>query len=172
MAQVRVRLQTKRVQLLFEGDESVFERQIEPLLLRLAGEHAKARATAPSGAPVSAPAPVPAPAREAAAEPAKAVWQPAGTSFRTFQRQLADSPNGTANQIAAYAFYLWNYERRETFSVEEIEGCFEAGGETVPDDLAAACVDLEDSRILQPAAHEGTWRLTPKGTNQVRKLLR
>ena len=169
MAQVRVRLQTERVQLVFEGDESVFERQVEPLLLRLASGGRRAPLRTPAVVTeaedaVAKPAPTAAPAEDA--------WQPAATSFGTFQRQLASEPDGAARQIAAYAFYLWNYEKRETFGTTELAGCFEAGGTELPEDLAAACADLERRHILQPAAHEGSWRLTPKGTNQVRKLLR
>ena len=172
MAQVRVRLQTAHVQLTFEGDESVFERQIEPLLLRLArGQAAGARpAAAVPTEHVAAANPEPEEGPEP--EPEAEGWQPAATSFRTFQRQLAGEPDGTDGRIAAYAFYLWNYEKRETFGAEELVGCFTAGGADVPEDLAGSCGDLERKRILQPAAHEGTWRLTPKGTNQVRKLLR
>ena len=166
MAQVRVRLQTARVQLVFEGEESTFERQIEPLLLRLASGRGPGRTAAP---PTPAPAVEEPDAQEA---PVQERWQPAATSFGTFQRQLASEPDGTDSRIAAYAFYLWNYEKRETFGTKEIGGCFEADGTAVPDDLPGSCSALEQRRILQPAAHEGTWRLTPKGTNQVRKLLR
>ena len=171
MAQVRVRLQTARVQLIFEGDESIFERQIEPLLLRLASGGGPGRTAAqPTAAqPTAAPA---ADEPDIAEAPARDVWQPTATSFGTFQRQLAGEPDGTDSRIAAYAFYLWNYEKRETFGTKEIGGCFAADGATAPDDLAGSCSALEARRILQPAAHEGTWRLTPKGTNQVRKLLR
>jgi hypothetical protein len=165
MAHVRVRLQTARVRLVFEGEESVFDRQIEPLLLRVARGRASTRGQVAAVAEEQ-------PAEPAAAAAAHDGWQPAATSFGTFQRQLTDGPEGTESLITAYAFYLWNYEKRETFGTEELGGCFEAGGSEVPQDLAESCADLESKRILQPAAHEGTWRLTPKGTNQVRKLLR
>jgi len=161
MSQVRVRLQTARVHLVFEGGEALFEREVEPLLLGLArGAH-----TAPVG---------PAPAGEAAREasPARPAWRPASTSFGTFHRQLGEGPNGAENRVAAYAFYLWNYEKKETFGTEEVAGCFAAGGEDVPDDLDASCAALERERILQPAAREGSWRLTQKGKTRVRKLLR
>ena len=62
--------------------------------------------------------------------------------------------------------------KRETFGTEELVGCFEADGADVPPDLADRCRALEDRRMLQPAAQEETWRLTPRGTNQVRKWLR
>jgi len=168
MAQVRVRLQTARVQLVFEGEEGVFERQVEPLLLRLArgGARVEEQVTPPAAEPEAAPQ------AEVIPEPAVQTWQPEATSFKTFRRQLHGEPDGTESRIAAYAFYLWNYEKRETFGAEELGGCFAAGGNSVPEDLTGTCADLERKRILQPAAHEGTWRLTPKGTNQVRKLLR
>ena len=160
MAHVRVRLQTACMQLIFEGDEAVFERQVEPLLLRLAG----GRRTA---VPVAA-APVPARPPEETVDG----FRPSPSSFGTFHRQLADQPADTAAQIAAYAFYLWNYEKKETFLFDELAGCFAAGDESVPEDLAETCAALELRRVLQPAAKDGSWRLTPKGTNQVRKLLR
>ena len=162
MAQVRVRLQTSRVELHFEGTEEVFERQVEPLLRHLARAGARRPASAPPSA-TSAP--------RAIREEAEA-WEPEALHFRTFRRQLATEPEGTDERIAAYAFYLWNYEKRETFSATELAGCFRADGAEAPDDLEAPCSDLERRRILQPAAHEGTWRLTPRGTNRVRKLLR
>ena len=161
MAQVRVRLQTAQVQLLFEGDEAVFEREVEPLLMHLARGGAR---------PPDPAHPAPQPAEP---EPeTSSGWQPAATPFHTFQRQLADGPESDGARITAYAFYLWNYEKRETFGTEELVGCFEADGADVPPDLADRCRALEDRRILQPAAQEETWRLTPRGTNQVRKWLR
>lgn len=169
MAQVRVRLQTAHVQLLFEGEEAVFERQVEPLLLHVARRGSRRASSGTPDARSAEPAPQ---AAETAAGQAPNGWQPAATHFHTFQRQLAEAPESDGARIAAYAFYLWNYEKRETFGTEELTGCFQADEATVPDDLAGRCRALEDRRILQPAAQEETWRLTPRGTNRVRKWLR
>lgn len=170
MAHVRVRLETAQVQLVFEGDEGVFDRCIEPLLRRLGG--GRPRAESEVAAQATGPEPEEAPEVSAAPEPVVSGWRPAATSFRTFRLQLAADPAGTDEQITAYAFYLWNYEKLETFGLDELGGCFAAGGESIPDTLSDTCGDLERRRILLPAAHEGTWRLTPKGTSLVRKLLR
>ena len=162
MSQVRVRLQTARVELLYEGDETVFERQIEPILRCLA-----------KGRPRSEPAATKAPAPiEPDVAPVKAEgYRPSAGSFGTFQRQLDPEQNGPESRIVAYAFYLWNYEKKDTFTADEVTGCFRAGGEDAPHGLVDAYTVLEDRRILHPAAKEGTWRLTSKGRNHVRKLL-
>ena len=47
-----------------------------------------------------------------------------------------------AGQIAAYAFYLWNYERKEDFPISEIESFFRTVHEEPPDDMDARARDL------------------------------
>jgi hypothetical protein len=162
MSQVRVRLQTGRVELVYEGDEAVFERQIEPILLRLAKD-------GPRKARPSAKAPSPA-EPDVVAKPVDGYVPPAG-SFGTFRRQLDPDQNGTESRVTAYAFYLWNYEKKDTFTADEVSGCFRAGGEDLPEDMQDVYAALQDQRILHPGAKEGTWRLTTKGRNRVRKLL-
>jgi hypothetical protein len=48
--------------------------------------------------------------------------------------------------VVALAFYLWNYERRETFTEHEIEGCFAALGLALPGDLDDILADLTDRK--------------------------
>jgi hypothetical protein len=163
MADVRVRLQTSRIQLEFCGDQGLFERSIEPLLLGLAGGPAPPAATAP---------------RRVQPEEAVALrgeeprgYRPPSDRFGTFQRQLDVSENGVTNRVAAFAFFLWNYEKKEVFKEEEVEGCFHAEGLTPPEDSGEIYSDLQSKRILTPGAAERTWRLTGKGRDFVRHHL-
>ena len=77
----------------------------------------------------------------------------------------------TGELVAAYAFFLWNYEKREIFSEDEVAGCFAAHGRTPPEDAAAIYGDLLTQRVLSPGAAENTWRLTSKGRDYVRHHL-
>ena len=174
MPRVRVRLHTERVQLEFRGDEALFRRVIEPVILNVAGRSAPKRGA--GGAGVSG---VGAPATTAGAVPAakpttasaRTGYTPPSQDFGTFCRRLEPDENGEANRIAAFAFFLWNYERKEVFQEEEVVGCFRAEGADPPRDGASLYEELVARRILRPAESSGTWRLTTKGRAHVRHHL-
>ena len=159
MSDVRVRLKTGRVRLEYRGSRELFERGIEPLLLGLArGRPARRRA------PEAAPAPAP-------KETEPKGYRPPSDRFGTFQRQLDPEKNGTTNRVAAFAFFLWNYEKKEVFREDEVEGCFRAEGISPPEDPADVYGDLLSRRLLSPGAADRTWRLTGKGRDFVRHHL-
>lgn len=112
------------------------------------------------GAPRS-PAPPPAPPVPS--------YVPPSDRFGSFQRQRRPDPVGAADRIASYAFFLWNYDRREDFGEDEISGCFRADGVELPGDASDLYRALVEHRILEPVnGRDGTWRLTSKGRAHVR----
>jgi hypothetical protein len=86
-------------------------------------------------------------------------------------RRLGPEAAEPDRQVAALAFYLWNYERRETFTLHDVEGCFAALGLPAPTDLPAIVADLVDRKRFAEPAGEGAWRLTKKGENYVKTRL-
>jgi hypothetical protein len=105
------------------------------------------------------------------ATPAPAGYQPPSQDFGTFRRQLDPEHGEEGNRIAAFAFFLWNYEKKEVFRADEVAGCFQADGRAVPRDTEALYEDLVSRRILRPADEDGGWRLTSKGRAHVRHHL-
>lgn len=157
MSHMRVRLGTRGLTVVYDGSRDFFERVVSPLLAPLAGERRAGRTSPPSA---------PAPAR-----PTAPGYAPPSDRFGVFQRQCDLGDLGTADRVAAYAFFLWNYEKKEVFEEGEVEGCFRADGETVPADPEALYGDLLSRRMLAPGAKDRTWRLTGKGRDFVRHSL-
>jgi hypothetical protein len=73
--------------------------------------------------------------------------------------------------VVALAFYLWNYEKRSTFGVAELEGCFRALGLPPPSRVREILADLTDVKRFLEVAGEGSWRLSRKGENYVKTRL-
>lgn len=179
MSEIRVRLRwSGGVRLEYRGRREGFESVLGPLLDGLAEPsarpspapigrgHALPRARGPEGA---AEEPAEKRAEKRAEEPAG--YEPPSDRFGTFQRQLAVEEEHAEHLVAAYAFFLWNYEKREVFSEDEVAGCFAADGRTLPTDPAEVYGDLLTQRVLSPGAGEHTWRLTSKGRDFVRHHL-
>jgi len=173
---VHVRLGTLRLD--YRGDREFYEAHVESLveaasrLDRRPGPAAAAvtreSAQPPTPAVVDAP-----PATEPASQPAAApaVYEPSSPEFGRYVRRLGPDADAPDRHIVAFAFYLWNYERRETFGMNEIEGCLHAIGRTLPDDAEAIFADLtENKRFLEAAGHH-LWRLSKKGENYVKTRL-
>jgi hypothetical protein len=158
---VRIRVQTARGGLAFEGEQAFFERLVEPLLLGLAGGRPGA-----NGAP-----------SDSAAEPDDGrrrnpdAYVPSAEAFGTFSRQIGSDLTSEAQRVSAYAFFLWNYEKKDTFDDEEIAGCYRADERTPPADLSPVLADLVGRRILASDGGSGAWRLTDKGRTVVRAQL-
>ena len=98
-------------------------------------------------------------------------YEPPRDRFGTFQRQLEVAEGDPAQLVAAYAFFLWNYEKRECFTEDEVAGCFAAHGVELPEEPGEVYGDLLSQRMLSPGAAQNTWRLTTKGRDYVRHHL-
>jgi hypothetical protein len=176
---VRVHLRLGAVRLEFEGDRSFYERHVEGLVdaasrsgrssvPNAVSGNGKAPVAAPptSDGDVAAPPPPPAPV-----ERPRASFVPQSGEFGRFIRRLGPEAGEADRQVAAFAFYLWNYEKRETFGEPEIVGCFRALGLTPPTDLPALFDDLTDRRRFLEGSGSSTWRLSRKGENYVKTRL-
>ena len=98
-------------------------------------------------------------------------YEPSSPEFGKYVRRLGPDADSADRHVVAFAFYLWNYERRATFGMNEIEGCLHSIGRTLPDDAAAIFADLTDNkRFLEVAGHH-VWRLSKKGENYVKSRL-
>lgn len=181
---VRVHVRLGAVRVVFEGEQSFYEKHVESLVDAAAkrgktapkatddppadGYEATARnGSAPADAPSAAtPAPratPPAPVREG--------FVPASGEFGRYIRRLGPEASDSDRQVVALAFYLWNYEKRSTFGVAELEGCFRALGLPLPPGIADILSDLTDRKRFLEAAEPGAWRLSRKGENYVKTRL-
>lgn len=185
MTTVRTRLRLPQFQLEFEGSIACFERTVEPLLARWSGAPALSGASTRAGEASSASVPPPAPpaatgtsATEASAPlrvtaPAVARgYRPPPGEFGPFVQRLGPEAGEPDRQILAFAFFLWNYEKRDVIREDEVEGCFRALGLAPPSNAA----DLYESlagrmRFLLPGPSPLTWVLTTKGANYVKTRL-
>ena len=164
MPDVRVRMSVRGVELEFHGPDELFERAVVPRLAALTT--GRMRVTRSASATGESPA---------ASEVLPPGYEPPADRFNLFLRQLevpseAES-EGASDRIAAYAFFLWNYEKKEIFHEEEVDGCFAADGQRVPGQPAAVYGDLLSRRVLAPGGADHTWRLTGKGRDYVRHHL-
>ncbi|MFV1958977.1 MAG: hypothetical protein ACC662_06145 [Planctomycetota bacterium] len=163
MCNARVRLQTAEFEVRYEGSTEFFERVIAPLFTSWEG---RGRGSDERTRPVREAPPA---ARRPRA--GSSGYRPPLDRFGTFRRRLDPTKEGTANRVAAYAFFLWNYEKKEVFKEDEVEGCFRADELPLPEDPATVYGDLLTRRMLAPGAAERSWRLTSKGVDYVRHHL-
>jgi hypothetical protein len=182
-SEVRVHVRLGAVSLEFQGDRSFYESHVERWVAAAAkggippaspnGRAApagEARAAAPAAAaPPAAPEPVRA-SSPAPAERARPAFVPTG-DFGRFLKRLGPEAGEPDRQVTAFAFYLWNYEKRETFGESEIVGCFRALGLPPPEDLPAILEDLTERRRFLESSQAGAWRLSRKGENYVKTRL-
>lgn len=161
MHEVRVRLVLAGMRLEYRGTRAFYERAIEPLV---ATTVADARAAAPAQGPGS-PVP-PAPPQQ----PALAVFKPSSPpQFSRYVAQVGPNAADLEQRLMAFAFYLWNFERRDEFDEDDIASFFRTFQESPPDDLGARLLDLgERLRFLEAGSAPGSWRLSTKGVNYVK----
>jgi hypothetical protein len=183
---VRVHIRLGTLRLAYEGSQAFYEAAVEPFVARAAhvppggggrpgvgGRPGRSAAVAAAPGVVHAnpgtAAPPPRDPSPAAAAPDAFV--PKSPEFGRFLRRLGPEAGEPDRQVVALAFYLWNYERRETFTPHEVRGCFAALGLPAPADLAAILADLTDRKRFVEGAGDGAWRLTKKGENYVKTRL-
>jgi hypothetical protein len=180
---VHVRIGTLRLD--YRGARAFYERNVESLVAAASRQEAPTRGAAvetaseasvealpppvdlgdaEAAAPVASPAP-------AAAVPTREAYEPQSPEFGRYVRRLGPDADAPDRHVVAFAFYLRNYERRETFGMDEIEGCLHAIGRTLPDDGPAIFADLTDNKRFLEAAGERAWRLSKKGENYVKTRL-
>ncbi len=100
-----------------------------------------------------------------------AAYKPASPEFGRYLRRLGAEADAPDRHVLAFAFYLWNYERLETFALPELAGCLAAIGRELPPDVDALMEDLTDKRRLLESAGPGRWRLAKRGENFVKTRL-
>ena len=176
MSDVRMRLHLDGVRLEYSGTQEFFERVVDPLVAaaaatpRAAGHKPLLESIPAAQAPVHEPEPEAQPT--AAAPPAPTGYRPPSNEFGMFVRQLGREAGDVDKQVVAFAFFLWNYVKKESIKEEEIAGCFQALGLPVPESMASIYDGLTNRmRFLGPGAEPGTLQLTPKGANYVRTRL-
>jgi hypothetical protein len=163
MSEVRVRLNIRRFRLEYSGSLPFFERIVDPLVERVAPA---LKSVEPRAAPAEAPAP-PAPAPEVPKG-----YRPPTFEFGQFVQKLGAEAAEPDRQIVAFAFFLWNYEKKDVVNEEEIAGCFRAIGLQPPQKTSELYSDLANRlRFLAHGSAEGTWSLTTKGANYVKTRL-
>ena len=174
MSHVRVRLELHGVRLEYSGERSFFDRLVDPFVVAAAakgstnGVAARAgdeRRRCPAGAPRSA-------ARATAVRRTAASVRPRRTSA-TSSGSSAPRPRAPDRQVVAFAFYLWNYEKKEEFHEDEIAGCFRALGLSAAGERVGALrrPRRAASASSTPRAGGRKWRLTQKGANYVKTRL-
>ncbi len=171
MSEVRIRIAVGPARLEYEGSQALFDRSIAPLMEALSGAlpAAALEGGAARGAASDAPAPNPS---TQVKRPAGPVWTPASPQhFVQFTSQVGPRAATAEQRMLAFAFYLWNYEKAERCSREQIEAFFRTMQEEPPADFAERMERLCDrKRFLEPAG-KGAWRLTTKGVNYVKNRL-
>ncbi len=174
-SEVRVHVRLGTMRLDYHGAREFYERHVEALVASAASRGGGVTvSTAPGasgGATPIEPAPaVPAPTVEARGAQGGA-YEPSSPEFGRYLRRLGPDADAPDRHVVAFAFYLWNYERMETFGFNEIEGCLHAIGRTLPEDAPAVFEDLTEHKRFLEAAGERRWRLTKKGENYVKSRL-
>lgn len=162
---VHVHLELGHVSLEFQGSQSFFDRCIDPLVRAACGTGTPGSQDAGSPAQVEAEV-------DPVAEPEG--FRPSSSHFGSFLQQVGSRAETPEQQVMAFAFFLWNYERTERFGTDEIAGCFRAVGLEPPEDLDARIDALrEKQRFLEAVETDEGERsaLTTKGRNYVKNRL-
>ena len=145
MSEVRVRPGPCRGQALrFEGEQPFFERWVEPLMQHTtyrrrprssprstrrprSGRRRRPLSLRRPREPTSRPR---ARSRRRRLRPAVSEPEPAGDTFQPasplhfnqFVAQVGDRASTPEQRVMAFGFYLWNYEKRETFTTRDVAG--------------------------------------------------
>jgi hypothetical protein len=197
MRRVVIDVEVGDLRVAFEGGRGFYERWVEPLV---EGAYRRASATAPEGA-ATAPGATQGPtgpspagtdlgargathgtpaASSAATGPAPApsappadTWRPASPGhFQQFVAQVGDRASSPDKRVMAFAFYLWNYEKRESFATSEVERFFRTVLDEPTEGLADLLEDLSATRgFLEAEGPAGPWALRKKGVGFVKARL-
>lgn len=186
MSEIRTRLHLPAFRLEFEGSLGFYERVVSPLLGGLAPQRPIAApvegaapkagsesAPGPRGAVEAPPEPAPAPPRDVGGTGrSSAGYRPPPGEFGPFVQKLGPEAAEPDRQVIAFAFFLWNYAKKDVIHEDELAGCFRAIGLAPPADLRALAMGLAQRlRFLAPGPGEDTWTLTTKGANYVKTRL-
>jgi hypothetical protein len=178
VSDVRIRLDLDGVRLEYSGSQEFFERVVEPFVAAASHRHGAGGEPPPTPAHSEAPeereepAVEEAPSPPPAPPPAPAGYRPPSYEFGVFVRQLGREAGDPDKQVVAFAFFLWNYVKKETIREDEIAGCFHALGLAMPEDMRTLYDGLANRlRFLAPGPEAGAWQLTTKGANYVRTRL-
>ncbi len=152
MSRVRLRIVTGTTRMAFEGRRAFFDRVIAPLL------------PAPPTAVEASPS-----RRAEARGPA---WTPASPPhFVQFAAQVGARAATPDQRIMAFAFYLWNFEKREECTRSDVESFFRTVQQEPPADLTDRLADLAGVKRFLESTRPDAWRLSPKGVNYVKNRL-
>jgi len=192
MSEVRVHVRLGTLRLDFQGEQSFYEAHVEVLVAAAAarGAHGGGAAGATNSSRGHGPAAPPALSSGAAIDAAMPpgassdggspsaasvgtadAYEPGSPEFGRFLRRLGAEADAPDLHILAFAFYLWNYERLESFGLAEIAGCLRAIGRELPAGADEIMVDLTDRRRFFESAGRGRWRIGKKGENYVKTRL-
>lgn len=158
MPEVHIRITASGTSIEYVGSRAFFERAIAPLVDALAGGPGEA-GVAPRAEP-----------------PAGPIWKPAAPQrFVRFTAQVGARAETVEQRIMAFAFYLWNYEKEEGCTADQVEAFFRTVREEPPADLQERLDGLcRAKRFLERVDGAGAghaWRLTTKGVNYVKNRL-
>lgn len=180
--EVRVHLRLGALRLDYEGDQTFYEQHVESLVAAAAG-NAKTLQVRPPASPAPSASNATAPRGDAAATSSDAsskpksdakaagpAFVPQSGEFGRFVKRVQAQAQQTDQQVTAFAFYLWNYEQRASFTAAEIEGCFKVLGFPIPD-VPAILSDLTERKRFLENASPTSWRLSRKGENYVKTRL-
>lgn len=198
MSEVRVHVRLGTLRLDFQGDQSFYESHVESLVAAAAargvrgtgavgvarsargngslGGAGRAQVAADDAPTQASAASEPSAASEGTAPPAATAeaadpYAPGSPEFGRFLRRLGAEADAPDLHILAFGFYLWNYERLETFGLPEIAGCLRAIGRELPTEVDEIMADLTERRRFLESAGPGRWRLGKKGENYVKTRL-
>lgn len=159
----------------YAGSRALFERCVAPLL-RAAAPGTRLDDSTDTGLSPVSPPPATDGGEARAAEPeapeAPTYTPAAPAQFNQFVGQVGPRADGPDQRAMAFAFYLWNYEKRDEFTAEDIEAFFRTVLDEPPEDLGGRLADLaERRRFLEAGITPACWRLTTKGVNYVKNRL-
>ncbi len=169
MPRVRIRLAIGDLRIEYAGSLAFHDRVIAPLLTSLGAAEGTGPARPPAGeaqgeVPGLEPGEtIPAPAR---------LWTPAAPErFAQFTAQVGARAETVDQRIMAFAFYVWNYEKRERWNIAEVVAFFRTLHQDPPDELDERLAVLTSSKRFLEHDGDGAWKLSTKGVNYVKNRL-
>ncbi|MFM8386372.1 MAG: hypothetical protein ACKOCB_06070 [Planctomycetia bacterium] len=171
MPEIRVSVRIGAFDLHYEGSQAFFERVVDPLIARVV-PYPPAVSPQASLATQGSLASSVGPTRAAEAPAAEPSGPGSSPEFRAFVKRLGPEAAAPDRQVLAVAFYLWQYEKRDEVSVEDIAACFRSIGLPPPESVRDLLEDLSERlRFMAPGPHEGAWTISTKGVNYVKTRL-